>query len=147
MVLPSEAVQLEGKYSGILVMNDATDRAANDHASHAAVRALILSTPRPRSLVPCVTTPLYSTTVSQALRLTLRGKGLNNIDPHHQPRGHGGPEDVEGDTSSLISFSIDGEHCLYTSSEATQSLSNVLLVDSNGGVLVKPYRRSSWLFF
>src|SRR5215218_2600469 len=50
------------------------------------------------------------------------------------------------DRGYLTSFSIDGEHCLNTSSEATQSLSNVLRVDSNGRVLVKPYRRSSWLF-
>src|SRR5215218_1275994 len=34
--------------------------------------ALISPTPRPSSLVPSVTTPLYSTTVSQALRQTLR---------------------------------------------------------------------------
>jgi hypothetical protein len=37
------------------------------------------------------------------------GKVLNNIDPHQLPRGHGGTEDVEGDTSLLTSFSIDGE--------------------------------------
>jgi hypothetical protein len=37
-----------------------------------------------------------------------------------------------GDTGYLTSFSIDGEHCLDTSSEATQSHSNVLRVDSNG---------------
>src|SRR5215217_4141323 len=36
------------------------------------------------------------------------------------------------DRGYLTSFSIDGEHCLNTSSEATQSLSNVLRVDSNG---------------
>src|SRR5919112_958990 len=34
--------------------------------------ALISPTPRPSSLGPSVTTPLYSTTVSQALRQTLR---------------------------------------------------------------------------
>src|ERR671910_2921490 len=62
---------------------------------------LILPFPRPCSLVLSVTTPLYSTTVCQALRQTLRGKGLNDIDPHHQPRAHGGSEDVEGDTSHL----------------------------------------------
>jgi len=37
-----------------------------------------------------------------------------------------------GDISILTSFSIDGEHSLNTSSEATQSLSKVLRVDSNG---------------
>jgi hypothetical protein len=36
------------------------------------------------------------------------------------------------DRGYLTSFSINGEHCLNTSSEATQSLSNVLRVDSNG---------------
>src|ERR687897_2311509 len=67
----------------------------SDQASHAAVRRLIPPAPRSCSLAPCVTTPLYNTTVSQPLRQTLRGKGLNDIDPHHQPRGHGGPEDRE----------------------------------------------------
>jgi hypothetical protein len=51
-----------------------------------------------------------------------------------------------GDASLLTSFSIDGEHRLHISSEGTQSLSNVLRDDSSGRVLVKPYRRSSWLF-
>jgi hypothetical protein len=51
------------------------------------------------------------------------------------------------DTGYLTSLSIDGEYCLNTSSGAPESLSNVLRVDSNGGVLVKPHRRSSWLFF
>jgi len=36
--------------------------------------ALISPTPRPSSLGPSVTTPLYSTTVSQALRQTLRSR-------------------------------------------------------------------------
>src|SRR5215213_1866391 len=62
----------------------------NAQASRAAVRVLIPPTPRSWSLAPSVTTPLYNTTVSQALRQTLRGKGLNDIDPHHQPRGHAG---------------------------------------------------------
>src|SRR5215204_6507022 len=40
-----------------------------DHASHVvAVRRLTPPTPRPCSLAPSVTTPLYSTTVSQTLR-------------------------------------------------------------------------------
>src|SRR5215207_6514332 len=49
------------------------DSAQSDQANHAAVRWLIGMTPRPCSLVPYVTTPLYSTTASQALRQTLRG--------------------------------------------------------------------------
>jgi hypothetical protein len=42
-------------------------------------------------------------TVSKALGVTLRGKGLNDIDPHYQPREHCAPEEVEGDTSHLTS--------------------------------------------
>src|SRR5688500_1311673 len=95
----------------MLATNMTTERPASDQASHAAVWWPILSTPRPFSLAPSVTTPLYSTIVSQALRLTLRGKGLNNIDRHHQPRAHGGPEDVEvGGLKSLTSFSNNGEY-------------------------------------
>src|SRR5918998_6945596 len=44
----------------------------SDQANHAAVRRLIGLTLRPCCLAPCVTTALYSTTVSQALRQTLR---------------------------------------------------------------------------
>src|SRR5215203_993111 len=44
----------------------------SDQATNAAVRWLIQLTPRPCSLVPSITTPLYSTTVAQALRQTLR---------------------------------------------------------------------------
>ena len=51
------------------------------------------------------------------------------------------------DTGFLTSFSIDGEYTSIIFSETTQSLSNVLRVDSNGPVLEKPYRRSSCLFF
>src|SRR5215217_5255183 len=43
-----------------------------DHAIQVAVRALIPPTPRSCSLAPSVTTPLYSTTVCQALRQPLR---------------------------------------------------------------------------
>src|SRR5215218_6669850 len=51
-----------------LAAASATHSAHNDQAGHAATRALILSTPRPCSLAPSVTTVLYSTTVSRALR-------------------------------------------------------------------------------
>jgi hypothetical protein len=44
-----------------------------DHAIQVAARRLIPSTPRPCSLAPSVTTPLYSTTVFQSLRQPLRG--------------------------------------------------------------------------
>ena len=106
------------------------------------------SPPHPCSLAPSVTTPLYSTTVSQTLRLTLRGTGPTEYPPvpathgTNWHRGSGG-----GDTCFLTSFNVDGERFLNTSSETAQSLSNALRADSNGEVLVKPYRRSSWLFF
>src|SRR5829696_8453189 len=45
-----------------------THTAHDDHASHAAVWRLIPPTPGSCSLAPSVTTPLYSTTGSQALR-------------------------------------------------------------------------------
>src|SRR5829696_1625577 len=51
----------------------ATENAHTDHANHAAERALILPIPRLCSLALSVTTLLYSTAVSQALRQTLRG--------------------------------------------------------------------------
>src|ERR687896_1275802 len=50
----------------------AKDSAHEDHASHEAVRPLIMPTPRPCSLVPTTTILLYSPTVSQTLRQTLR---------------------------------------------------------------------------
>src|SRR5829696_4649522 len=80
---------------------------------------LIPPSPRPCSFVRSVTTPLYSTTVSKALRLTLRGKGLNDIDPDHQPRGHGGPGDGCGvrDTS-LSPSSVSVVNTLLIPSES-----------------------------
>src|SRR5215213_11576053 len=48
-------------------------KAHSDQASQVVARRLIPPTPRSRSFVPVVTTPLYSTTVSRTLRLTLRG--------------------------------------------------------------------------
>src|SRR5215211_2965730 len=53
--------------------NMATQRPANDHASKEAARVLIPPLIRSWPFVPSVTTPLYSTTLSQALRQTLRG--------------------------------------------------------------------------
>src|SRR5215208_5892494 len=46
----------------------------SDHANQAAVRRLIPPPPRRCSLAPSVTTPLYNTTVCQALRQTLRSR-------------------------------------------------------------------------
>src|SRR5919112_3988404 len=51
---------------------NAKEVAHMDQANNSAVRRLIPPTPRSRWLAPSVTTPLYSTTVSKALRQTLR---------------------------------------------------------------------------
>src|SRR5215210_6216500 len=90
---------------------NATHSAHSDQANQVAVRGLITLTPRPCSLAPSVTTPLYSTTVSQALRQPLRAGVPREYPP--VPATH---EDMvasrmwRGDTSHLISFSIDGEY-------------------------------------
>ena len=44
--------------------SSATASTTSDHANQEAVRVLIPPTPRSRSFVPSVTTPLYSSTVS-----------------------------------------------------------------------------------
>src|SRR5688572_21908129 len=83
----------------------------SDQASHAATRALIPSTPLLCALAPSVTTPLYSTTVSQALRQTLRG----DIPRKHLPA----PPTTRTwwfrvwevrNKGILTSFSINGEY-------------------------------------
>src|SRR5215204_4555774 len=51
----------------------------SDHASQEAVRVLIPPTPRSRSFVSSVTTPLYSTTVCQALRQPLRSQAVSEL--------------------------------------------------------------------
>src|SRR5829696_1316307 len=51
-----------------------SESAASDHASQEAARGLIPPAPRPCSLALTVTTPLYRTSVSQALWLPLRGR-------------------------------------------------------------------------
>src|SRR5215212_3627033 len=57
------------------IKNMATERAASVHASQEAERMLIPPTSRCCS-TPSLTTPLYSTTVSQALRPPLRDSNL-----------------------------------------------------------------------
>src|SRR5215210_4191951 len=56
-----------------------TERAASDHASQEVPRELVLPTPCSCSLVPDVTTPLYSSPVSRALRQALRGHAVANF--------------------------------------------------------------------
>src|SRR5215218_2592265 len=68
--------------STTLIKNMATERAASDQASQVAVRVRILPIPRLCSRAPSVTTlPLYSTTVSQPLRHTLRTDTLEEYLP------------------------------------------------------------------
>src|SRR5215207_1453856 len=50
----------------------------SDQAIHGAARVLIPPTPRSRPVAPFVTTPLYSSTVSQPLRQPLRDGVINN---------------------------------------------------------------------
>src|SRR5215211_3728048 len=52
-----------------------------DHAIQVAARVLIPPTSCPCSLAPSVITPLYSTTVSQTLRQTLRAGSFGTIRP------------------------------------------------------------------
>src|SRR5215203_381527 len=55
-----------------LATASATHSTHSDQASTVAPWVLLPTTPRSCSLAPSVTTPLYSTTVSKALRQTLR---------------------------------------------------------------------------
>src|SRR5215208_4542978 len=57
----------------------ATVSVHSDQASREAARVLIPPFPYPVTLAPSVTTPLYSTTVSQTLRQTSRGRGENEL--------------------------------------------------------------------
>jgi hypothetical protein len=110
-----------------------TQSAHTDQAIHAAVRWLIPPIPRLCCLARSVTTPHYSTTVSQALRSALRAGVPRKYPP--APATHEGmvvPRIWRGDTSYLTSFSNNGEYTPITFSEATQSLSNGLRGDSNG---------------
>src|SRR5215204_7694440 len=77
----------------------AKERVHTDQASHAAARRLIPPTSCPCSLAPSVTTPLYSTTVSQALRQTLR----------RQPCGPRGRTFEDTSPSRLVEGTSAGE--------------------------------------
>ena len=54
-------------------------------AGHAAERALIPPSPRPCSFAPSLTTPLYSISVSKALRQTLRNSFLARVSRTKTP--------------------------------------------------------------
>jgi hypothetical protein len=64
----------------------ATHSRHSDQASHAARRVLISPTPRSCSLAPSVTTPLYNTTVCQALRQTQRSR-ISKANFRENPKG------------------------------------------------------------
>jgi hypothetical protein len=51
-------------YNATFATNMISERVASDQASHAEVRGLMPPIPRPCSLAPSVTPPLYSTNVS-----------------------------------------------------------------------------------
>jgi hypothetical protein len=129
MVFLSEAVQLGGKYSGILIMNDATESAASDHASQKATRRLIPPTPRPCYLASSAITLLYSTAVSQTLR---RDVPREYLPAPPTTRTWGDTEDVEGDTKVLINLSIDGEYSSDILSEPRECLLRAFATPSNG---------------
>ena len=101
-------------------------------------------------LAPSVTTPLYSTTVSQALRQTLRGevpKGYPPSSATHEAMG-GGIEDVEvGDTSHLTIFSAYDEYTPDTLSEPRGWLLKASATPSNRVMLQEPHRGFSRLVF
>jgi hypothetical protein len=59
-------------YSAMMATNMATLSADNDHANQEMTRPLVLLTSDSCTLALSVTTPLYSSTVSQTLRTTLR---------------------------------------------------------------------------
>jgi hypothetical protein len=85
------------------------------HASQEAARVLIPPAPCPCSLVPSVTTPLYSTTVSQPLRADTLEECLPAPATHED---EGAPENVEvGDTSVLTRFTANREYTSITFSE------------------------------
>src|SRR5215217_1442366 len=67
-----------------------TERVASDHASQEVPREIILPTPCSCSLVPDVTTPLYSTTVSKALRNALRGRSFRDVSAHSESGARSG---------------------------------------------------------
>jgi hypothetical protein len=83
----SETVELAARDNANPPTSSATDSAISDHAIHVAARVPIPPIPRFCSLAPSVTTPLYSTAVSQTLRQPLRGS-------FSEPTGAEAPKDL-----------------------------------------------------
>src|SRR5215207_7456182 len=74
--------------------------AHSDQASQAEARVPILPIPRPCSFAPSVTTPLYSTTVFQALRQPLRSRAVNELLRTPLPRLSG--KSLEGSRAFML---------------------------------------------
>jgi hypothetical protein len=75
----SGAVELAARENAIPPTSSARDSAASDQANQAARRS-ILPTPRSWTFAPSVSTnPIYTTTVSQALRQALRARPSGNL--------------------------------------------------------------------
>src|SRR5215218_2313975 len=75
----STAVDLVVRAKVIPPRRSATESATSDQASQEAARVLIPPTPCSCSLAPSVTTPLYSTTLSKALRQSLRSQVVSEL--------------------------------------------------------------------
>src|SRR3712207_4323346 len=88
---PSQARKISARVRPLRIARNRLATASTTHSTHSdqasTVAAWVLLPPTTRScsLASCVTTPLYNATVSQALRQTLRGKGLHNSDPRQLP--------------------------------------------------------------
>src|SRR5918994_5719730 len=101
MVLPSEAVQLGGKYSGILVMNDATESGERPRQpeGHAPAHTADSSTLLPRLF--CLNPTLQHCRLPNVTKR--RSKRIFTRTSY--PRGHScGIEDVEGGHKSSHQF-------------------------------------------
>ncbi len=88
------------RYRATLAANLASERPASNAASLEVARVIIPPTPRTSFLVPYVTTPPYSATVSPPLQQMLRGEVLlkklyKSMLFARDREGGGGPEDVE----------------------------------------------------
>src|SRR5215210_6280221 len=66
-------------YNTTLAAHRTSESAASDQDNQNATRVSIPPPSRPRSLAASITTPLYSTTVSQSLRQTLRSRSLRQV--------------------------------------------------------------------
>jgi hypothetical protein len=73
-------------YSAILATDMATERPASDQASQAAARVLIPPLLPSWRFDPSVTTPLYSATVSKALRSSFSEQSRTKLSKTNLPK-------------------------------------------------------------